>query len=72
MSVPDLTPEELIALFEAKATTPPKGAEQLLVRHLKCKKSVELARCLCEAIGRYSGSNNQPLPAPRELLPPLG
>jgi hypothetical protein len=72
MPASELTPEALIALFEAKATTPPKGAEQLLVRHLKCKKSIELARCLSEAIGRYSGTNNQPLPAPTELLPPLG
>lgn len=72
MAAPEMTPEELIALFAAKATAPPKEVEQLFVRHLKCKESVDLARIVTEAVDRYAGTNNQPLPAPTELLPPLG
>jgi len=72
MSAPPMTPEELIALFAAKATAPPPEASQLLVRHLKCKESVALAHLVSEAMDRYTAPNNQPLPAPTELLPPLG
>jgi PRTRC genetic system protein C len=67
-----ITPDELIALFAAKATAPAGEAEQLLVRHLKCKESVDLSRIVTEAMDRYAGTNSQPLPAPAELLPPLG
>jgi hypothetical protein len=72
MAALKMTPEELIALFAAKATAPPTEANQLLVRHLKCKESVDLARFVSEAVDRHAGTNNQPLPAPTELLPPLG
>jgi hypothetical protein len=72
MSPPPMTREELIALFADKATAPPPEASQLLVRHLKCKESVALARIVTEAMDRYAGTGNQPLPAPTELLPPLG
>jgi hypothetical protein len=70
MAAPEMTPMELIALFAAMATAPPK-AEQLLVRHLKCKESVDLAHIVTEAVDRHAGTNSQPLPAPTELLPPL-
>ncbi|MGB0121845.1 MAG: hypothetical protein WA419_16565 [Silvibacterium sp.] len=72
MAAPEMTSDELIALFAEKATAPPKEAEQLLVRHLKCKESVDLARIVTEAVDRYAGANSQPLPVPTELLPPLG
>lgn len=72
MPTPPMTPEELVALFAAKATAPPPEASQLLVRHLKCKESVALAQIVTEAMGRYAGTGNQPLPAPTELLPPMG
>lgn len=67
----EMSAEELIALFKAKATTPPPESSQMLVRHLQCKESIELSRCLSEAIGRY-GDEHHPLVVPSELLPPLG
>lgn len=67
---PDMSAEELIALFEAKATTPLPESSQMLVRHLQCKDSVEISRCLSEAIGGYAGEHH-PLAVPSELLPPL-
>jgi hypothetical protein len=66
-----MSTEELIAFFEAKATTPPPESSQILVRHLQCKESVELSRCLSEAVGQYGGKQ-RPLAVPSELLPPLG
>jgi hypothetical protein len=67
---PEMSAEELIALFEAKATTPPPESSQMLVRHLQCKESVELSRCLSEAASRHGGDHH-PLAAPSDLLPPL-
>lgn len=67
---PEMSAEELIALFEAKVTTPLPESSQMLVRHLQCKDSVEISRCLSEAIGRYGGEHH-PLAVPSELLPPL-
>jgi hypothetical protein len=67
---PEMSAEELIALFEAKATTPPPESSQMLVRHLQCKESIELSRCLSEAASRHGG-DNRPLAVPSELLPPL-
>ena len=72
MPAPKMTPEDLIAVFAAKAADPPPEASQALVRHLQCKESLALARFVCEAIDRYAGNNSQPLPAPAELLSPLG
>jgi hypothetical protein len=66
-----ISAEELIALFEAKATTPPPESSQMLVRHLQCKESVELSRSLSEAARRHGGDQH-PLAAPSALLPPLG
>lgn len=67
---PEMSATELIALFEVKATVPPPESSQMLVRHLQCKESVELSRCLSEAASRYGGDPH-PLAAPSELLPPL-
>jgi hypothetical protein len=67
-----MTREELIALFRAKATAPPPKENELLLRHLQCKESPTLARIVAEAMARHAEAGSQPLPAPSELLPPLG
>jgi len=72
MANPDMTVVDLIALLREKATAPPPAASQLLVRHLQCKESVDLAHCLSEAMDRYAATTGLPLPSPSELLPPLG
>ncbi len=72
MSSPAMTREELIALFRAKATAPPRKENELLLRHLQCNESSTLARIIAEAMAQYAGAGSQPLPVPSELLPPLG
>jgi hypothetical protein len=72
MSAAKMTPEDLIELFRTKATTPPPKASQMLVRHLQCKKSVQIAQHLANALDRHAAADSQPLPVPAELLPPLG
>jgi hypothetical protein len=71
MAAPKMTPEDLIALFAAKAAAPPPETSQALARHLQCKESIALARFVSEAMDQYSANHNQSLPAPTELLPPL-
>jgi hypothetical protein len=66
-----MTSEDLIALFETKAADPPPESSQMLVRHLQCKESLELARILTEAMDRHAASDSQPLATPTDLLPPL-
>ena len=66
-----MTPETLIALFEARATALPPESSQMLVRHLQCKESLKAAHCLTEAMDRYDASDGHPPTAPTELLPPL-
>jgi hypothetical protein len=66
-----MTADALIALFEAKAATPPPESSQMLVRHLQCKESLAVSRSVAEAMDRSAGSESQLLPAPAELLPPL-
>ena len=50
MIAPTMSPEELIALFAAKAAAPPPETSQALARHLQCKESIALARMVTEAI----------------------
>ena len=71
MAALTMSPEDLIALFAAKAAAPPPETSQALVRHLQCKASIALARSVSEAIDHYSANLDQPLAAPTELLPPL-
>jgi hypothetical protein len=66
------TAADLLALFGAKATATPPDSSQMLVRHFQCKESLKAAHCLTEAMDRYATSDGHPLPAPTELLPPLG
>jgi hypothetical protein len=66
-----MTREELGALFMAKAAEAPPAASLILVRHLQCKESCDLASAVAEAIQRYAGTERTPLQAPPGLLPPL-
>lgn len=72
MSAPKMTPEDLIELFQTRATAPPPQASQMLVRHLQCKESVQLAQSLAGAMSDYASRDSHLLPVPTELLPPLG
>ena len=71
MAAPKMTPEDLIALFAARAAAPPPETNQALARHLQCKESIALARMVSEAINQYAADRCPSLPAPTELLPPL-
>ena len=66
------TAADLLALFAAKATAPPPESRQILVRHFQCKESLKATHCLTEAMDRYAANDGDPLPAPADLLPPLG
>ena len=72
MKTPRMTVEELIALFETKASAPPPESSRILVRHLQCKESLAAAQFLTEAMDRYAGDDSRPLAVPADLLPPLG
>ena len=67
---PPMTTADLLDLFARKATEPLPESNQLLVRHLQCKESLKAAHCLVEAIDRFAGRDDPPLPAPSGLLPP--
>ena len=64
-------PEELIAVLKAKAAAPPNFQNELLVRHLRCKESLELADAVTSALARCHAHEARTLPAPSEILPPL-
>jgi len=66
-----MTPETLIALFEARATAPRPESSQMLVRHLQCEESLAVSRAVAEASDRNVGNDSQLLTAPTECLPPL-
>jgi hypothetical protein len=66
-----MNPEKLIADFKARATSPPSQQNELLVRHLRCKESLELSDAVTSALVRYHAHDAQALPAPTEILPPL-
>jgi hypothetical protein len=63
--------EELVAIFKARAAAPPSRQNELLVRHLRCKESLEVADALTSALVRYHADNMRALPAPTEILSPL-
>jgi hypothetical protein len=66
-----MNPEDLIAEFKARAAAPPNRQNQLLVRHLRCKESLDLSDAVTSALGRYHADNMRALPAPTDILPPL-
>ena len=43
----------------------------MLVRHLQCKESLDLAQIVSEAKDKYAGNTAAVLSSPSELLPPL-
>jgi len=65
-----MTRADLLDLFARKATEPLPESSQLLVRHLQCKESLKAAHCLTEAINRFAGKDDHPLPAPTGILAP--
>jgi hypothetical protein len=67
----ETTREELVAVFAMKATAPPPEANKLLVRHLQCKESIQLAGAVRQAMDQHVGTDSVPLSTPSELLPPL-
>jgi hypothetical protein len=64
--------DELIAIFEAEAESPPSKQNELLVRHLKCKEALYVTAAVSGAISRYRSQNAETIRVPSELLPPLG
>ena len=66
-----MSADELIATFGARAAAPPSLQNELLVRHLRCKESLELSGAVTSALARYHAENVRALPAPTEILPPL-
>ena len=71
MTPPEMTAEDLIEMFRAKAAAPPPEASQMLARHLQCRDSLQLAHCVTEAVNRHVAAGSAPLAAPSELLLPL-
>jgi hypothetical protein len=71
MELHEISKEELLALLAAKASTPPSGPNELLVRHLKCKESRALAEAVANAAGRHVDPHDPRLLPPSEILPPL-
>jgi hypothetical protein len=65
-----MTTAGLLDLFAQKATEPLAASSQMLVRHLRCKESLKAAHCLVEAIDRFAGRDDPPLPAPAGILTP--
>jgi hypothetical protein len=67
-----MSKEVLAALFKQKAAEPPPEANLILARHLKCRESCDLAHAVSEAMSRHVAAGSHRLPAPPDLLPPLG
>jgi hypothetical protein len=66
-----MTREELLNLLSEKANAPPSGPNELLARHLKCKKSRALAAAIASAGRQYVDPHEPRLLPPSEILPPL-
>ena len=61
----------LLAELRRLENKPPKRADRLIARHLKCEESQSLAHTVAEAARRSSSGTMPALEAPSELLPPL-
>jgi hypothetical protein len=61
----------LLAELRRLECKPPKRADRLIARHLKCEESQSLAHAVAEAARRSSSGTMSVLEAPSELLPPL-
>ena len=64
-------PTQLLAELRQLECKPPKRADRLIARHLKCEESQSLAHTVAEAARRSSSGTMPALEAPSELLPPL-
>ena len=62
---------QLLAELRRLESKPPKRADRLIARHLKCEESQSLAHAVAEAARRSSSGAMPVLEAPSELLPPL-
>jgi hypothetical protein len=62
---------QLLAELRRLECKPPKRADRLIARHLKCEESQSLAHAVAEAARRSSSGTMPALEAPSELLPPL-
>ena len=62
---------ELLPELRRLESKPPKRADRLIARHLKCEESQSLAHAVAEAAKRSSSDTMPVLEAPSELLPPL-
>jgi hypothetical protein len=63
--------EQLIADFKSRAAVPPNRQNELLVRHLRCKESLEPSDAVTDALVRFHSDDERALPPPTEILPPL-
>jgi hypothetical protein len=72
VSTPAISQEELVALFLKKAAEPQPEANLILARHPQCRESSDLAQAVSKAIQQFAAPGSHRLPAPSELLPPLG
>jgi len=61
----------LLAELHRLESKPPKRADRLIARHLKCEESQSVAHAVAEAARRSSSGTMPVLDAPSELLPPL-
>ena len=61
----------LLAELRRLESKPPKRADRLIARHLKCEESQSLAHAVAEATRGSSFGTMPVLEAPSELLPPL-
>jgi hypothetical protein len=61
----------VLAELRRLESKPPKRADRLIARHLKCEQSQSLAHAVAEAARRSSSDTMPILEAPSELLPPL-
>lgn len=62
---------QLLAELHRLECKPPRRANRLIARHLKCEESQRLAHSVAEAARRSSSGTMPVLEAPSELLPPL-
>jgi hypothetical protein len=61
----------LLAELRRLESTPPKKADRLIARHLKCEESQSLAHAVAEAARRSSSDAMPVLQPPGDLLAPL-
>jgi hypothetical protein len=66
----DLTPEQLLALFDVAQAEPETRLPQLIVEHLDDQNTIQAADSVTKAL-RETGWREPLLSLPSEILPPL-